>query len=902
MANRYKNLIYSTAEYTNSYQGFRGVELNGSNITSSTSRLSYSKNMYKDYEGDGADVLESIPGFRKILSLGGKVNGLYYHRCNDDVDSILVHVEDELYRCPIHSPNFENIEPEHIGYLANEKSFGIKYGRCFYILDSQCIYRVTEDGCLAVVNDDDATPYTPTMYVSGEKLEERNLLTDSFKEEYYVADPASYCVATDGLKYTITDPNLHYCAVAGIEAAKSGEVRIPSRVKIAEEEYSVTEIESYAFNGNTRITSVHIGEGVKKIGIFAFAKCTSLRLVATPDSLVEIGGAAFSDCTKLSHIYLGSGLEKMGVSVFATCTALTNIYYTLDEDAYNKIENISVLAGKTPTFTTKYLTVTLFFPMHEETREVNAVVVDDRISNYDPVYRDDNIIGVTVTFASLADATGVKVSIYGMLKEFYSEFDGNPISNGMGFTGHEAISACRTATVFDRRLFFADNPLYPNTVFYTEPHETGYDAQLYVGAYNYFNDGVGSEPVKSMLAVKDMLAVFKSADDGAGSIYYHSKENPNNEHVSSIYPVSYVHSGTSAVGASISFLDDAVFLSSGGLSALDRININYDRSVVCRSHNVNYSLLKEDLSQASLCNWMGYLAVCVKDKIFLADSRAHFTHNTGATEYEWFVLEGIGTFTNDRRVYRYAYDEIENAYVHPKKAGESTKNTDVYTAYTSDDELYYYTYEDGVKYHVNYTEEFEGGVFHPATHFTSSGNLLLFATENGDICVFNNDKRGIAPEYLIDSDDYDEEEYSAVMGNKIHPYFYSFAGHAPEYVIMTAHDNCNIPHLRKNTIKKSLVIKSKSYTPNSIMCEVKTDNCDIKLIGSIPGTASDFTDLNFSSDLWYPTRYSTHALNEKEKKWIEKQIILRSDAFASPISVYSITYRYSIQGRIKNDD
>ena len=68
MANRYRNLIYSTAEYTHSYGGFKGVELNAGSLISSTARLAYSQNMYKDYDGDGADVLESIPGFRSIPS------------------------------------------------------------------------------------------------------------------------------------------------------------------------------------------------------------------------------------------------------------------------------------------------------------------------------------------------------------------------------------------------------------------------------------------------------------------------------------------------------------------------------------------------------------------------------------------------------------------------------------------------------------------------------------------------------------------------------------------------------------------------------------------------------------------------------------------------------------------
>ena len=76
MANRYKNLIYSNAEYTHSYRGFRGVELNGSSVTSSQSRLALAQNMYKDYDGDGADVIESVPGFRCFAHYGQQAHAI----------------------------------------------------------------------------------------------------------------------------------------------------------------------------------------------------------------------------------------------------------------------------------------------------------------------------------------------------------------------------------------------------------------------------------------------------------------------------------------------------------------------------------------------------------------------------------------------------------------------------------------------------------------------------------------------------------------------------------------------------------------------------------------------------------------------------------------------------------
>ena len=51
---------------------------------------------------------------------------------------------------------------------------------------------------------------------------------------------------------------------------------------------------------------------------------------------------------------------------------------------------------------------------------------------------------------------------------------------------------------------------------------------------------------------------------------------------------------------------------------------------------------------------------------------------------------------------------------------------------------------------------------------------------------------------------------------------------------------------------------------------------------------------------WSISKYTATALPEKEKRWIEKQVILSTEKYASPISVYSISYRYTIKGKIKN--
>ena len=60
----------------------------------------------------------------------------------------------------------------------------------------------------------------------------------------------------------------------------------------------VTEIAADAFAEQTKLTSVTLPDGLKKIGDDAFFNCTSLKTLALPDSVTSLTGAAFSGCTQ----------------------------------------------------------------------------------------------------------------------------------------------------------------------------------------------------------------------------------------------------------------------------------------------------------------------------------------------------------------------------------------------------------------------------------------------------------------------------------------------------------------------------------------------------------------------------------------------------------------------------
>ena len=74
---------------------------------------------------------------------------------------------------------------------------------------------------------------------------------------------------------------------------------------------SVLYINDYAFK-NSDVKSVHIGSGVRKLGVAAFEECYSLTSIVIPDSVTELGDSVFDFCESLESIHIGAGLKNIG--------------------------------------------------------------------------------------------------------------------------------------------------------------------------------------------------------------------------------------------------------------------------------------------------------------------------------------------------------------------------------------------------------------------------------------------------------------------------------------------------------------------------------------------------------------------------------------------------------------
>lgn len=501
----------------------------------------------------------------------------------------------------------------------------------------------------------------------------------------------------------------------------------------------------------------------------------------------------------------------------------------------------------------------------------------------------------------------------------YKSFD----SGISGIEMYEAINGCTLAAQYDGRIFFSGNPKLPNTVFFTARDSTGYNNPTYIGVLNWLDVGVSGVPVTSLLSTESNLIVFKGDTVTDASIVFLSGFDTSDDILPRFYSRTDGLSGIGCCGCSCNFLDDSVFLSKNGLNSIDKQTISLERSVGHRSSNVDARLLQEDLIHASVAEWLGYLVLAFPNgHVYLADSRQVSTV-LGSSQYEWYYLEEVGAYSEDKDVYRYESGFSSDAYVdgkgYPYKAtiggqplelkesakGEMPFGYDVYPeSYssilsavptytyaddtTADGESVAYikeTDEDGTEhlYLLGKTTEKTGGTFHPAIIVAAFADTLLLGTENGDILICNTDKRG--------------EEESSVIPAK----YYSICGHRFYSGIDTVSENAGVPHLTKDTSKKSTVIEFKPMYNSRAKVQIRTDRETWSEPVSVTASKTDYGDLFLGAQSFDTNEEAASvAVKEKTKKWVKKQYRVYSDEYCSPFGIYSISYRFSIHGRIKN--
>ena len=835
-------------EYTRVYKSTKGMDLTGA--TSPTEHYRSVINMFVDYEGGGS-CLESLPGYRKLCNLGGRINGMYRHKCAYE-EYLIVHAGNVLYKAritDIDSPNAFS----SISVINDKPSSGFTYQDRLFILDGESIYVI--DGNLALTALSSLGGYVPTTYLNGERYEKRNMLSKTSLERYTISSSDDYLYESLGFKYSVLDTREKTCAIAGFSGTAYGALYVPRYANIGGVRYEIAEISDYALRNQTHITALFTSAGLKRVGRSALRGCTALETVQLSTTVETIDEYCFYGCSKLARIYFGESMSYIGGAAFGYCTAFSQIYYERDLTGYNAISGLTSIPDSVSVQPfLSYSAVRLGFPVCGSVLNVDGVYLNDNPISYQYERSRDTVY---LDFDATSECDGGDFKIFVSNDPSNDEDDFSASTYFSATDERSAILGCTTGAVFNGRIFLSGNPKLPGAVFYSGIDLTRNHNYTYFRECDYFIDGEGAEGVSSMLALTDSLLVFRRGNNSAGSIFYHKISSDGK------YPVYYIHRGVSILSKSYILYDDALFLSPDGIcTILKQVYADYNKLSTCSQGIIGDLNIRDD-TRFDFAVFKGYMVVIIGDRMYLGDLKRSYKLGT-ETSYEWYKTVGIGDYEDDRTVYRYseAYEGLDEFQ---DRIGERAEGT-VISRKTESGASVYYVETDGKKYAVMPTSERTGGMFYPATALFTIGEKLFFGTESGAVCVFNTDKRG----------------ESGVLS----PEYYSFMGHAPLCEIETFDDNLDTQSLTKETVKGSFGLTLQSVGECLPTLFVSTDGSEYKPI--------PFAKRRYG----LPSRFKVLA-EEAEKGYIEKRLKISSEEYLSPFGVYSLEYRYKIKGRMK---
>ena len=871
-----KNLISDRDEYTRYLGSFRGVDFSSDPTEVADYRLAEAVNVYKDYRSGQGQAIETIPGFRQVGSskLEGEIYGIHVYE-NAGIKKVYIHSGAKLYEASDLNFDSKTTFKEVYWDMNERKSSSFIFNNRIYFLDGKNYIYIGIDGVVQKVIDE---AYIPTTHIS---------------------------LNPDGSKYP--------------GAENSGEY---GQQNILNSRYKVT----YVADGKSNVFSLPLG--------------TDYYLEDPDNPPTSNNGITIKSATGMGDIpgYKAVFPDGDNVQVYQYGVRLPwadpdgNVpYAVLDEDA------TEILEGEAMTY-----------PNAIKTVRAPGIV---ELVKAPPLPEKNNCYYSSEYFGFKYSTRGAYPSGYAGI-EIMAQKTVNTIK---GITSSDTdvgsiITGCTISTVYDGRVILSGNPDYPNIVFYCGRNvDTGYIDPSYFGILDWFSEGVTNTPITALVPVADTLMVLRSDTAQDGSVSFRTPTETKDNVQPLVYKGTSGLSGVGCLGSSCNFLDDPIFISKYGVEAIGRYtSAKYERGIEHRSHLIDGHLLNLDLSKASITEFDGYMWILIEGKIFLADSRQTYTHQSGVMQYEWFYLEDIGIYRGDwdLRVYedpetkqdiynsanmisrnklvsieevkkltnikrnmgnQVTVDVFEVPSIGDVANAEKETNFSKSTWYDENGNKIVYTDKNGNPESAQYepyigtdadgnrvtylaytkrTGERVGGTFDPAIEIKAvDRDKLLFGTRTGYIGCFNFDKRDPNDDYKIPNDSYTFNGRRIISG------------------LATKMDNCGIPHLIKNTVKKSMVVKMRTFPTSAAKIKVRTNRLPMREVERIIGGrigSFDRSDFNFE-DLTYETgEKNIFRVREKEKKWLEKQIYFVSDEYRRPFALHHIVYSYVIAGRYKD--
>ena len=869
-----KNLVIDRETHTRYLGSFRGVDFSSDPNEVHDSRFAECVNMYKDYRSGQGQAIETIPGFREIISrLDGEIYGIHVYE-KDGVTAILVHAGEKLYLFDEESEQANHIEcfcdyagrkTENPITMNEAKSTSFCFNNRLYLIDGQnyiyCDYITS--GNNAVIRNvlDETEKFVPTTHISLNSMgavsegvknageySQQNILSDKYKSTF----------VCDGESTT-------YILPFGCEDGhKLGN----------DEKYYYLQYENESGTYYRKITAITYAHSTENFTVNLYGVIIPYAAIdGTIPYEVDFRKVITNELGEYKYYHEGAGSP-----IYDTCLYDEGLYVEgYRENAYPCITSEGCIEYPTAIVSMSeagVLTFTKAPPRPEDNRH------SGNLSEGDNFAYPEGYAGLEVT-----------------AKKTIRTIKGITSTGDVG----SIITGCTIATLYDNRVFLSGNPQYPNFVFFNGINpETGYSDPSYFGVLNWFCEGVNNSPIVAMMPIADTLMILRRDTTQDGSVSFRTPFDTGNDVTPRQYSGVQGLPGVGCLGACCNFLDDPIFISKYGVEAMGQLSTRLERAIEHRSSLIDGLLLNLDLSKASIAEYEGYLVLLIEGKIFLADSRQRYTHESGVMQYEWFYLDDIGIYEGQYEGYKYARfpeDYAENSINASFLVGEvvlKTVNiieappeligTDVVApeVYQKDGCNVFCKGVSGEYYYAEPTGSKVGGTFDPAVIIKTIGDDLYFGTRGGRIAKFNFDKRDPNDDYKIPNE------------------YYSFNGRTIRCCIATKLDNCGVPHLNKSTVKKSMVVKMRTFPKSAFKIRVRTNRQKIRDVERLYGGRFDPGDLDFF-DLTYETgEKNVFRVREREKKWLEKQLYIVSDEYCRPFALHYVAYDYVITGRYKD--
>ncbi len=908
-----------------------GIDMTGEE---KNAHFRHMKNLFRNHQGDGTAfgagrALERIAGFRRALTLPAEIHTL---AVTADGEWIVIHAGKRLYMMSTAMlPNLPRNDADYqkrrgntllgvplplVGVGADGKQTYVSeflpehpisivpFGDETIICDGARLYSISSDGFAIVtarhntkIGDVTITslraPYVPTVMKDGVAYEQRNILTDRYRQTHTFNETSNLDDGNAPLIFErIADSaeGVARCRVVGMLDGDFGDTLV--------------------IPDSTRVGGISCA--ISELAPDALADCP-YQTVVLPNTLRTLPNDVLKGCQNVTCLRVPIGVRELHLAALSECAAGVTVEYAGSEAQWEEMAVVD--EGFSGTYTLVFGFKTTLSPygirLAEESITRPSISFDGKAVRFYPLPSEtdagvyDRIMlltegdsapyGKTVTLDCTArpfyyGEGHILKTTEGRLKIIDSATPGNPDApDDATPEGASLVYGCQLATLYDRRIFFSGLPAIPDVIFYSHEDDKGNPIPSYIGVMNYQTDSERMA-VRGLYAAEGDLLVLHANRYGS-KLVAHEYALPDT--ASSLFLRLYPSKATYGIrGVADSGVPAYVFggrlhiLTKSGLYRLERTGTGETKRLVPTSSRIAPALNSVKKGKALFASLGTYLALFYGGKVYLGDSQMTTSYD-GNREYEWYPLEEIGSHKGDKLRYRAltkmpaelisCYYRDDGGDLQPLTVSEEPTEAlsdEVHEVEIERrDESGAYTFAgyawvkngSGALYDTD--GRYAGGEFcAPSAAITLDGTLV-FGTKEGAICAFNTD--------IALTEDAPPDAY------------YLFDGHQATASFTTFPQSLGTETRRKRTLPGSACIMLRPMADSKPTLTVHLDGRDTVL--PLPSAPFDFTRLAFDVLGFIGEDTVRHFICER-RDYVTKSYTLESD---EPFAFLGLSYEYT---------